>query len=295
MQLRIITVYGYHSSVPDSHALNELLFEQVFLHALAFNIPTMVAGDLNTDIYLFDSWLHAQERGFVDVGRWSAETIGSAPQFTYRGKSSRLDYLLLNEAAFCSLVSFDVNPRGYTDHAVLSANFSWSSWAPGMTWLMPADMAAIPGFLNSLQASRAVETTSHTSHGSFMDFCSRFEAHANAHHVQTFGTSLPAKLIRRGKGKLVKQTFTPLQLSTDGSTLAQRHTFRKRQQCMRWVRELVYEVERHSSNHAASHVFCASKGFGCSFPQWLLQNDVVDVVPLSVPQLEWLYHVANVH
>ena len=74
--------------------------------------------------------------------KWAALS-NTEPLPTYRG-TSRLDYILCNPCAFRALSSFWVDPQGFTDHAVLHAEFCWDRVRSRVPrWNMPMDIAKL--------------------------------------------------------------------------------------------------------------------------------------------------------
>ena len=121
----VVAVYGFRSGIPKSLELNEALLHEVFATVSCMHLPTLVVGDLNCDISQVGAWHKASDVGFVDVASRSASIGNVQPENTYRGES-RLDYLLCNTLAWKALKSFEVDPAGFTDHAILNACFDWS-------------------------------------------------------------------------------------------------------------------------------------------------------------------------
>ena len=296
-QVRIIAVYGYHSKICDAEGLNTLLFQEVFHQASLFNMPTLVLGDFNMDIAKLDSWDAAVARGFVDIAAITAAQQGRQPDPTYRGKS-RLDFIVANNAALQHFQGFHFDPNGYTDHAILSASFNWTHTNKYQCWDMPFDLMSVPSLMSDMAASTSTYSQGRAGHSCmFQSFCESFEQHAKTVYGEKNGAPLPAKFLGRGKGKLVTKVAAPVTLSLKGDFALQRHWFRRRQQCVRWVRELHWEVQRHQPTQAQAHnlwrKIWSAKGFPCGFPKWLVENDIVDMVPVSLPDIEWLQHVVG--
>ena len=296
-QIRVIAVYGYHSRVCDAEGLNSLLFHEVFQQAFSFSLPTLVVGDFNTDISSLDAWDVAVAKGFIDVAAHVAACEGRLPEPTYRGKS-RLDYILANQAAMCHFHSFAQDPHGYTDHAVLEATFKWDSSPTYKCWNMPFDLASVPDLLAGMERSASSHDSGLMEHESaFQAFCHGFESVAKATYKEQTGRELLSKFLGRGRGSLVSRVAAPIVLSLNGEVAIQRHSYRKKQKCLRWLRELLWEVQRRQATHAHSHnlwkKIWSAKGFEQGFPTWLINNDFVDYVPIAVPPLEWLQHVVQ--
>ena len=147
IQIRVVAVYGYHSGFPDHTALNDALLGKVLNQVKQFQLPTLVVGDLNCNLSELTSWDQAVAQGVVDVAARHADLSGDQPAFTYKG-ISRIDYILCNRAAAVSFRGIEVDPAGYTDHAILKAEFDWEySAVPKFSWKMPIDIATFSDVL----------------------------------------------------------------------------------------------------------------------------------------------------
>ena len=143
-QVRVITLYGFHSGMPEAHIKNDRLLACAFAQASHFHVPTLIVGDLNIDLQDMPAWHKARSVGFVDVALRQAAFQQSEPDPTYRG-ISRLDYVIGNPLAAQAFVSLRVDPRGYS--AMLCSRRSFSG--------RPCSRNVLFGeCLSTLQASR---------------------------------------------------------------------------------------------------------------------------------------------
>ena len=115
--------------------------------------------------------------------------------------------------------------------------------------------------------------------------------------MQSSHQRLPSKFLGRGSGRLTKQPSSYITVLLDGTSLVQRCGFRKKQQCICWLRELAHELGSHAVLHASSYQLwqkiLASKGLGMPFPQWLLRQDIVQSVPCALPSKAWIDKVVS--
>ena len=303
-QLRVIAVYGYNSNIPNYQGLNEVLFQDIFSKAAAFDCPTIIAGDFNHDLCATSLWSHYSAVGFLDLGSYIPALMNQAPEFTYRGKS-RLDYCICNASAARHVQSFKVNPRGFTDHGSLHVNFSFSTSRPTRwIWSMPMDLSSYDTLLHAVQQSEVDNNTmanfrSAIMHNdldaAFQMFAKSFE-HAATCASQHLGQGpLSAKYFGRTRGKLVKARPRSFQLSCDGSTLSDRTGFRRRQKVLRWVRELAWSFQASGTLGAPQlglwQKILNSSAFPGGFASWALNNDIVEFVP-ERPSLVWVQQLA---
>ena len=241
-KIRIVCVYGYHSSIPNSLGLNDALFSEVIQQAASYRLPTIVAGDFNMlfqDSHLAGSFLR---QGFVDLGLKFACLRGGPPDPTYRGRS-RLDYAFCNAAADHMVQSFGIDPRGYTDHASLHIQLVCHMPRTGrMVWSMPVDLASQPEVLAKIQEYNVPQEkqsefckhiASHCLDDAFRTFAESFgHVVAKAHDSLGLG-NLPVKFLGRARGRLLPQRSAGYSLSNNGHVLSDQKSFRLRQQLVR--------------------------------------------------------------
>ena len=299
-QVRIISVYGYHSQIEGASGLNDRLFHAVFSQAMAFPTPTIVLGDFNTDVYQFESCQNAVNYGFVDVSAWWHALVHQEPPPTYRGKS-RLDYIFCNPQAMRAVKSFSQDPMGYTDHAALFITFDWEQNWNSFKWSFPYDLDSVPGLLQRCAKSQMAPLfpvdAANDCDTNLQAWVLSFESLAETVHEANAGCPLAKPFFGRLKGKRVKVKPSRLTLSSDGDEMVQRQALTYRSQCLRWVRELHHELLKHGSGWGQAHnlwrKILKCKGFDGSFAQWILDNEVASMVPVRVPSVTWLSMVSE--
>ena len=305
VQVRVIACYGFPSSIPNHLGLNELLFQEVFFQANAYEVPTLIVGDLNVNLQDMQCWEKYSALGFYDYGAHVAALGGLSPQPTYRG-ISRLDYCIANSWAMPYLAGFSVDPRGFTDHGSLHILLGVEAHQPVCTrWAMPFDIASVPGILEDLPSTRvgpSVQTRfvaqicqSDTA-GAAASFAHAFEL--SCQQVATSkGISLGRCFFGRLQGCLNSKPVQRFCTSADGNVLTNQQTFRLRQQTLRRLRELLRAREHAGSAWCATHrclwrKILHTSGFPNGFANWLLDNDIASFVP-ETPTVQWLQSVVH--
>ena len=138
--MRVIALYGFHSGLTDAAPKNDILLGKALRQADSFAVPTIIAGDFNCMLSDLHSWQAAVARGFVDVAQRVASLHDRDPEPTYKG-ISRLDYVICNPTAATAFQDIQVDPNGYTDHAILTAVFDWNCCPCKIpTWSFPRDL-----------------------------------------------------------------------------------------------------------------------------------------------------------
>ena len=299
-QLRVIGVYGYHSSIPNSQGLNQTLLEEVFFQAHAYGLPTLITGDLNVALQDLPVWAHYAGLGFQDLAVLFASLSNNVPEMTYRG-ISRLDYCIANPAACKFAKSFRVDPCGLTDHASLHVAFEFPTSPEVLTtWRMPMDMASKPEILQQLLQAPVSQSAQ-------LAFCAEIGNQNLDAALHLFATSfenlcddiakqkdiqLGSKFKGRAAGKLVTRNSTAYVVAGDGATLTNQQQFPLRQKLLFKLRELVRSLDR-TGHLCTAHQFqlwekiLRAEGFSGGSPSWILHNDIATYVP-STPSPEWL-------
>ena len=294
LQVRIIAIYAYHSGFDDQMAKNERLFAHAFAAASQFKIPTTVTGDFNCELSQLNCWEQATTAGFVDVGRHYAELHGSVPENTYRGES-RLDYLVVNKVALQGLLSFQVDPKGFTDHAILHATFDWNAaMRPIPTWMTCYDAAQLSHLHEALRNTSPSDAcmdffnaalTSGSAQTALDAFTSCFESKLQHVHYATTGTPLPPSFLGRGRGRIHRSKPQQVMVCKTTKQASDRVCINHRLKTLDRFRELLHYTAK--SSRLATRFRLWDKILK-PFATWLLDEELTSYVPLSLPNTEWL-------
>ena len=305
IQVRVVAVYGYHSGYADHVTLNDALMGKVFNQVKQFHLPTLVVGDFSCNIYDLTAWDQAVAQGFVDVAARQSDVCGSVPELTYKGLS-RLDYVLCNRSAAVAFRALHVDPAGYTDHAILTAEFDWpQSVETTLSWQMPNDFATYSDILSRVKdtatgsiflASFKEAIVSEDVDVALSVFVQGFEDKVSGIDRAKTSNLMPKKAFGRCSGKLVPSTRNQVVVdksfgvATDRVLMA--HRIRNIQRC----REVLYLRQHNRDGLKCNQLWkkiMKSDGFAPNFPEWLLSNDIVDQVPLQCPDAQWFQHVVT--
>ena len=306
VQVRVIAVYGFHSGLTDAAPKNDILLGKAFRQADSFAIPTIIAGDFNCALSDLLSWQAAVARGFVDVAQRVASLHDQDPEPTYKG-ISRLDYVICNPLAATAFKDIQVDPNGYTDHAILTATFDWSCCPCKIpTWTFPRDLKNEKDTLAQVRATdvdatlqqlflQAIEQDDVDQ--AFALFCQSFEDKVVRAHLQVCSRPLSGAYLGRGCAKLTLQSQRHVAVCHDSATGVDGKQLLQRCKLVQWLLEL--QSLQHRGLNEAKQVQLWQKifrapGFAPDFPTWLLQNDVVDEVPFTTPSQLWIDKVSSV-
>ncbi|CAE7685124.1 petJ, partial [Symbiodinium sp. CCMP2456] len=304
-KVRVISVYGYHSGIKDSVAKNDVLMTKILHRAQSFQLPVIIAGDLNCDINQLESWQSAVARGFVDIAARQASLMGAEPEPTYKGHS-RLDYILCNRAAATVFQSLIVDPCGFSDHAVLSASFDWDMYQPVVPrWSFPRALDDNPRILaavSQLEPSSSLlqefqeAVSSADTHNALQVFAKAFEDKIDRAHRQVFHTPAPPKLLGRTRCKIQCKKDKPVTVDPASQSASDGVKAFCLDKAYRWAQEL-QALRLKNKDLPKRHVLwkhlLQCEGFCPCFSEWLLNHDVVPWIPFQLPDDEWLDRVVQ--
>ena len=94
MHARIVAVYGWPANHTGATAKNTRLFQEVACLAAESPLPTLIAGDFNTDVTKLPCWTAFQCQGYAELFDLSRRRFGKQLPATCRG-STRHDTALL--------------------------------------------------------------------------------------------------------------------------------------------------------------------------------------------------------
>ena len=176
-----------------------------------------------------------------------------------------------------------------------------------MGWKMPKDLQSLPGFLKAFAQAHVDDDCAakfwHVLQNGDVDaalstFSQTFERTAEQTYGATFGQRLPAACGGRAKGCMVPIRPGRVRALVDGSFATDRVVVGKRLRVLRLVLELTHlrakcDVRPSAACHNLWRKICAAPGFPGGFREWVLSNDLVNLVPVNVPSLAWLQTLAS--
>ena len=112
LEIRLLTVYGLPSTHVDSRHANDALLRTALQRLAGNTIPTLVAGDFNTDVTALPVWESYQALGFVEAHSYVEHRLGITLPATCKG-ATHFDSMLLPPVLQARLRSAEV----CTDHA----------------------------------------------------------------------------------------------------------------------------------------------------------------------------------
>ena len=300
MQVRVVVVYGVHSGVQGSLEQNELLFGEIFRMISGNHIPTVLVGDFNCDLNRLGCWQLALDRGYVDVAAKLSALTREPPQPTYKG-TSRLDYVVCCPLAFRAFSAFNVDPNGFTDHAILTVCFSWEALKARIPkWNLPCDVAKMnhlmPRFQRepispSFQSQCYDHISKGESNAAFYVFVLGFEDKIGRVYESVCGSKLPPKFLGRCKGKIRHVCSMSRSVHPTERLLTDRVHMNARARSISRLRQLHHLLVKNCEPIQCAnlwHKLLRDKSFSPDFATWLIDQDFCAVVPCNVPTIEWL-------
>ena len=304
-RIRVIGIYGFHSGIPDNITQNDRLMAHVLSVASRVRMPTIITGDLNCDISSLQAWQQARSIGYVDVACRQAQLHGVEPDPTYRG-TSRLDYVLCDPIAATAFLQLQVDPRGYTDHALLTAKFDWT-FAPQTipSWTFPRDVFGLQFLRTPIRETKplphcADEFLSKLAYGTvdeaFNAFNKSFEQKVQHVHSKVTGRALNPAFLGRGQGHVVQLQQPLPRYSKHGRQLCAHIAISQRLRVREWLLELTFHAGKGNAlakQHDLWRKILSAPGFKPDFGSWVLENDLVQFVPLGLPSHQWLQNLLD--
>ena len=300
VQVRVVVVYGVHSGVQGSLEQNELLFGEIFRMISGNHIPTVLVGDFNCDLNRLGCWQLALDRGYVDVAAKLSALTREPPQPTYKG-TSRLDYVVCCPLAFRAFSAFNVDPNGFTDHAILTVCFSWEALKARIPkWNLPCDVAKMnhlmPRFQHepispSFQSQCYDHISKGESNAAFYVFVLGFEDKIGRVYESVCGSKLPPKFLGRCKGKIRHVCSMSRSVHPTERLLTDRVHMNARARSISRLRQLHHLLVKNCEPIQCAnlwHKLLRDKSFSPDFATWLIDQDFCAVVPCNVPTIEWL-------
>ena len=304
-QIRVIAVYGFHSGLPDHMSQNDRLLSHVFARASDFHVPTIIAGDFNCELSALPAWSKARAVGYVDLACRQASVLNTDPDMTFKGVS-RLDYVVANPFAARAFRSMQVDPKGFTDHAVITAFFEWDSLHHNPPiWNMPFDIgkcqAITEPFKHTPPLQDHVQWFQEALQYGALDhaagiFSKAFERKAQQVHAKVVHQPLRQAFLGRLQGKFIRREPQRVIVSQATQLVSDRVQIQQRLKTLDKIRELHRLLQRNPESARRQQLWLQilkSKGFVPDFPSWLMDNDLVPLVPLTVPDTEWLHELVK--
>ena len=139
LHARLLVLYGWPANHAAANSKNEQLFQEALSILRDSAVPTIVGGDLNTDVTQLDAWADFQHLGYAELFRFYQQRFAVSLPATCRG-STRHDTVLL-PPVFQQLLQqacVDEACQLFDSHAPVCLTFRLPSCNPGRAvWRKP--------------------------------------------------------------------------------------------------------------------------------------------------------------
>ena len=140
LHARLLVLYGWPANHAAANSKNEQLFQEALTILRASDLPTIVGGDLNTDVTQLAAWAEFQSLGYAELFQLYQQRFAISLPATCRG-STRHDTVLL-PPVFQQLLRracVDEACHLFDSHAPVCLTFRLPSCNPGRTvWRKPS-------------------------------------------------------------------------------------------------------------------------------------------------------------
>jgi len=333
LDVLVITVYGLTGSIPEARKANDYLLASIFEYMTATKLPTLIGGDFNIRPDDLASWNLFQQLGYKDAFNLFYEKHGFELPPTCNQKT-RNDTLIIPPILQGLVSDVQIlHDCVFDSHSPMVVTFNMPQQKPSVfKWNMPRSWSEfhIP---DSLVHSNYVKRVHHSDliqmiHDENQGFeetilcwsqvCESAIDHAlkEHHDIDPLNQTL-THLPKSHKGRCIKKERievkhqNPVRYADNGSYNPSSISYSVKS------RQKVKQVRRLQSLHQSMDNYfrqtteppcydrylqwksewsciCNAKGYGASWPKWLLSFDDVDWVPCNVPQISFLHFVTQI-
>ena len=327
IELRVIAIYGWPQNRANHRQLNQELLELALQRVQVSGVPTLLGGDLNTDVTALPVWERFRELGFVEAFQFAQARLGVTLPPTCRN-STRHDTFIIPTLLQPLLCKAEVmsDAHLFAAHALMVLTFSLPHAYPArLQWNMPKswiqyspDKATVQAAYNAsrplLQQKLAQSQSVKDADAAFLMWAQDNEqavslAITKAHRCDPQCQPLPAlpKMARgRCEPRQRKWRRVPqaARCARDGDyTPPEEAASVRTRMLVKQVRRLQTFVSGRTKYGTAPNealcsqlqqewsAICRAKGFLPSFPQWLLNVAHFQTFWWELPPLEWVRDV----
>ena len=330
LDVLVISIYGLTGSSPEARRANDYLLASIFEYMTSTKLPTLIGGDFNIRPEQLASWNLYQQLGYQDAFEIFKAKFGYQLPPTCNGKTYNdtllippllqglvLDVQILQDCIFDShspmLVTFDVPQER-------PSTFKWNmprSWSE----LNIPESLVHSNYIKVVQKSELIQRI----HDDSQDFdetilywsqlCEKaVDIALNEHHqIDSFNQPL-SHLPKAYKGRCIKREKTevrhqnPVRYAADGgynpSSLSYSVKSKQKVKQVRRLQSLCQSMDNFFKTCTVPPSYeqyvqwksewlciCNAKGYGSSWPKWILSFDDVDWIPSNVPKPSFVHFV----
>ena len=309
-------LYGFHQGYVDASPKTDRILEAIYQRSQLLKLPAIIVGDFNASLDALPVWPHMCEKGWCDAALSHQYRTGQQPAPTYK-EVSRIDFIVMNDLAHRSFLSYDASEMPISDHRMISAEFQWDK-CKGLSTIyrMPRDFCQL-GLEGQEFANAKVPVASQMSfdwamaHGTIDDAWTQYllameQVATNVVHIHGKG-NIPPKFLGKTTCKFVRRNCVPPVIKKGRSDSFQAEVqdsgVQLRQRITQVRRFDAYLAQQHAHtplsqrrNRAMYETWQAilkSPGFKPGFPTWFVNEHHVPC-PLDPPDVnvaKWMRNI----
>ena len=324
IELRAISVYGYPRNRSGHQDMTQDLLKIALERVSSSAIAAILGGDLNMDVTSLPIWEHYRQLGYIEAFQLVKSRLGYDLPATCRG-STRFDTFLVPPLLQPSLCKAEVmqDEQFFDAHSPLVLTFSlphhypaslqwklpkdWTAFSPDNALVEAAYMAASPALQVQVHACQSTNDVQQCFRNwaseleSAVDLAIRTE-HRHKPQQQPF-----ACLARSAKGRCEPRTlqwrrvpqaartardgdYSPADEAVSVNTRMQVRQVRRLQTYLRGRLKYATSPSPQLRGQLQQEwaAIVRARGYGASFPQWILRTAHFHVFWQEEPPLDWL-------
>ena len=333
LDVLVITVYGLTGSIPEAKKANDYLLASIFEYMTITKLPTLIGGDFNIRPEELASWNLFQQLGYKDAFKLNFEKFGFELPPTCNQKTCN-DTLLIPPILQGLVSDIQILQNCIFDsHSPMVVSFDLPVHKPSVyRWDMPRSWKELhipeslvhSNYVKCVQQSDLINKIHDDNQGfeqNILDWSHLCEnaierALKEHHEIDPFNQTLK-HLPKAYKGRCIKRDRievkhqNPVRYAADGGFNPNSVSYSvKSKQKVKQVRRLQslhqsmdnyfkeYNVppcyDRYLQWKSEWQCICNAKGYGASWPKWLLSFEDVEWVPTNVPQVSFVHFVLQI-
>ena len=333
LDVLVITIYGLTASIPEARKANDYLLASIFQYMSSTKLPTLIGGDFNLRPEVLESWNLYQQLGYKDAFNLFSEKFGFELPPTCNNKT-RNDTLLIPPILQGLVSDVQILQDCIFDsHSPMVVTFDLPQQKPSIfKWNMPRswkelhipDCLVHSNYVKCVKDSELIQNIHDENQGFeenilyWSQLCEKAIGDALKEHHAIDPLNQPLKHLPKAyKGRCIKREKVevihqnPVRYASDGgfnpNSVSYSVKSKQKVKQVRRIQSLYRSMDNYfkETNAPPSYdrylqwkgewkCICEAKGYGASWPKWLLSFEDVDWVPDNVPRISFLHFVMQI-
>ena len=333
LDVLVISIYGLTGSSLEAKKANDYLLASIFQYMTSTKLPTLIGGDFNIRPEQLASWNLFQQLGYQDAFEIFRAKFGYQLPPTCNGKTYN-DTLLIPPILQGLMVDVQILQDCIFDsHSPMLVTFDMPQQRPSVfKWNMPRSWKELnipeslvhSNYIKVVQKSNLIQRI-HDDKQEFDEtilfwsqLCEKAVESALKEHHQIDSLNQPlSQLPKAYRGRCIKREKlevkhqNPVRYAADGSynpnSLSYSMKSKQKVKQVRRLQSLYQSMDNHFRLNTSPPCYaqflqwkgewqciCNAKGYGSSWPKWILSFDDVEWVPFNVPTQSFVHFVLQI-